>query len=1417
MVCLAEESNYPFWNYSAEAILEEYRLTDYCREIDPEPRPETNSPNYAAFRSRESKAVRILFHSLHDNFKSLVLGKKKIPEFMTAIRQRFTGEGSEATVPDITAQLIQKCPENGNVVETITRLNTKFALLSEMEKTFDEDVKIGILYGVMPDKFKSCRSLLDETKNESYSHACNTFVRAYGDTKSSADHALITCYDCGKIGHKSSECNKRNDNKNNLFCRYCKTSGHTKRECRKLKAKQSGGNRSNRHNFRNNRRSNHQNPRFQANCVGTAEAYVLITEYNNPALDLEIDTDDDMPDLISVHSDSASDSDSESDHENDHWLMDFEQPYSSDSDFSDNDDFMAEDNDGCIFAYDFESDSDSFEPVVFTMGKKSNNGPYIDSGCSVHMWNGGKEQFSDYVPLHNKFVRVGDDRKLPVLGKGTVALTNVKSDINSTVSLTETLHVPGLKKSLISVSALDDHGCTINFRKGKCEVYPSNDGLVLFSGTKVSDGSQLYQLDLEIETEANLVDYKHQNDLELMHYRFGHCHDAAIRKLPELTDGLNRISSNQRPFCVDCPLGKMQRLPKVKDGDHRATELLQIIHCDMKGPINPPTPSGMRYLLLYLDDFSGIMFPYLVKNRTNQQENFHKFRMHVEKLFGCQIEMLVFFRTDGAREFIESEFLTYLADIGIGHQLRAADQPQQLGRPERAFRTIFNMVRTMLVQSELSKTLWGQAALSSVFILNRLPTSSNPGLCTPFEMAYGYPPDLSGIRVWGSKCYAFEDDNPALANRAIECRLIGFVGEDIHAYRLLNSSTGRALTRYNVIFDESSVIKSSTASLESFDFGDISDDLDSSEEVSLPPSTTAPAPAPAPTPAPSPAPAVRRSSRPSVPRQLYDPSGNAVEVEIEDIMAILGDCYATTDAVEPRTYAQAINSEDSAKWIAAMGEEISALVSNDTWQLTPLPDGANLLKGGWVFKIKRNESGEITRYKARFVAKGYTQEHGVDFFETFAPVAKIQTIRLLFFIAVQHDVEICQFDIPNAYVKAPVEEDIFIEQPKGFIDENNPELVLKLKKALYGTKQAGRNWNKELTDFVISLGFQQSSSDPCLFYMALGNGFMLIAVYVDDIISMSTLPAEMERILKAISEKFSITNLGFPKWFLGIKITKTDNGNIILDQSRAVMDLLGKFNLSNCSVVSFPISAKTHLAKLTVDEACTTEPYRSLVGSLMYLMTSTRLDLAVAVSTLGQFMANPGPTHWSAAKRVGRYLKGTADFGLESRFTPDLDFSNLISAYCDADWATDPIDRKSFSGYVIFVGSCVISWKCKKQTAIAMSTAEAEYMALALVAMEVIWMRKLLADIGFEQTIPSTIYCDNKSAIHIATNEVISSKTKHIDIKYHFIRNHIQNGDIKLEYIPSAQNLADFFTKPLENTKFKEFRRQLNLTRTTGI
>jgi len=1437
MSVLKEERLYPLWKHSAEGLLEDFDLMKYARAANRTPRPADDHADFAAFRRKETKACRALYNSLCPvKFQSILLNIHTIDATWDAIMARFEGAGAQKSTRQQAKSLVKTvCGERENLVIYISQLNIRIKQLENQGHILDEEVKIGILFGLMPAYCRETERFLEETNCTNYTQACNAFARRFEEqlgnnsgsqpqgANSGTNQALITCYSCGENGHKSFNCPEKGNSDNNsvgrrMWCSRCKSNTHTNRTCRNKGGGRNNNNRNNRNGRRGGGRGGGKGNRFQANCVGSVDAFALITEFDGF---LDSDNDSDLPPLIDVDETSSDEFDDE-------WDFDAaDEPVAEPTLCNDTSFDFASLNfaprDESDYEWDFEdnTDTDSFA-LVTGDGNNSSTGPFIDSACSVHMWN-DRSNFIEYQPMHGRFITLGNDYRLPVLGKGKVLLQNVLSQINSTITLSDTLHVPELSKSLISVSALDDKGMEVIFDSGECNVFPNSSNEFLLKGCKVP-GSRLYQLQFD-SGEANLTDYQHDNDLELYHARMGHCSDGVLQKLTEVATGVE-ITNDTRPFCSDCPLGRMQRLPREQVSDNPAEMVLERIFCDLKGPVNPPTPSGYRYLVLFLDEFTSMKWGFLVKDRTDQLQVFKDFQSHIERFCDASIEEVPFVRTDGAREFDES-FRSYLISKGIAHELRAADQPQQMGKVEVCFRVLFNMVRCMLKSSNTPNTMWGQAALSAIFLLNRLPTSSNPGFITPFEMFYGDKPDLSKIRAWGSECYA-HSESPALGDRATKCKLIGFEGDQPHAYRLLNLSTNRVLLRRNVIFNESSVLESATRPMDSIDLDSdgnaASSDTIVAEGPELPPDPVPQQTTPAPIDVPEPLPQPRRSSRPPQPRDFlsfstrFDDNGFDIEGSKQNDIAfqILGSCFAVSDEFEPGSYNEAINCPEAPKWIEAMGEEHSALGSNDTWELVERPPDANVLKCKWVFKLKRNAQGTIVRYKARLVVCGYAMEHGIDFFETFSPVAKMQTIRLLFFLAAQFNCHMEQFDIPNAYVKAAVDEDIFIAQPEGFVDPDLPDAVLKLKKALYGLKQAGRNWNQYFKEFLLSLGLIQCNSDPCLYFMVMEGSFVIVVIYVDDVLALSPDTEAVEHIVQAADKAFNIARMGFPKWFLGIRISKDGASTIFLDQSRAVMDLLKKPEFQGLSPNQVPMSAKTQLLRLQEGQAPTSAPFRSNIGSMMYLM-NTRPDLSVSMSKLGQFLAQPSPDHYLAAKKVIRYLKGTADYGLKFAAQESIDMENCIVAFSDSDWATDLNDRKSFSGFAVYVGCCLISWKCRKQPTVALSTAEAEYLALTLAASEVLWLRDLLAELGYLQKSASTIFCDNLGTIHIANNDVVTPKVKHIAMRHHFLKENIAAGKIKIEYIPTADNIADFMTKPLEGKQFAKFRKQLMLERVIGL
>ena len=504
----------------------------------------------------------------------------------------------------------------------------------------------------------------------------------------------------------------------------------------------------------------------------------------------------------------------------------------------------------------------------------------------------------------------------------------------------------------------------------------------------------------------------------------------------------------------------------------------------------------------------------------------------------------------------------------------------------------------------------------------------------------------------------------------------------------------------------------------------------------------------------------------------------------EEYVASLAHVLAS---LEPKSYPQAVSNP---KWVDAMDKELYALDANETWEVTELPDGKKAISSKWVYKIKFFPDGTVDKYKARLVIRGFDQKEGVDYKHTFSPVAKAATIRVLIAIATAKGWPLHQLDVNNAFLHGYVEEEIYMKPPEGYT-KALPGQVCKLNKSLYGLKQASRQWNQELSKFLISLGYVQSKHDYSLFVKAKGESYTMALVYVDDILLTGNCPQEITDTKSALDKKFTIKDLGLARYFLGIELFRTDNGTH-LHQRKYVLDLLKDAGLTAAKPTSFPLPQNL---KLSLDKGSPIpdpESYRRLVGRLLYL-SMTRPDISYSVQHLSQFVSSPKEPHMQAALHLLRYLKGTISKGL---FYPVQ--SNLkVAGFSDADWASCLMTRKSLTGYCIFLGHSLISWKTKKQPTVSRSSTEAEYRSMATTTCELVWLTYLLKDLHVQVKVPITLFCDNKAAQQIAANPCYHERTKHLDIDCHFTRDKVQDGFLQTAYIPTNLQLADIMTKAL--------------------
>ncbi|GKC84779.1 retrovirus-related pol polyprotein from transposon TNT 1-94 [Tanacetum coccineum] len=458
----------------------------------------------------------------------------------------------------------------------------------------------------------------------------------------------------------------------------------------------------------------------------------------------------------------------------------------------------------------------------------------------------------------------------------------------------------------------------------------------------------------------------------------------------------------------------------------------------------------------------------------------------------------------------------------------------------------------------------------------------------------------------------------------------------------------------------------------------------------------------------------------------------------------------------------------------------------------------------WVFKNKLDKNGIVSRNKARLVAQGYNQQEGIDFDETYAPVARLESIRILLAYACAHDFKLFQMDVKSAFLNGFINEEVYVAQPPGFVDFEKPNHVFKLKKALYGLKQAPKAWYDRLKAFLLDHLYTMGLVDNTLFTKKRNSHIIIVQIYVDDIIFGSTCQELCDDFSKIMHDEFEMSMMGELNFFLGLQIKQLEDG-IFFNQSKYVKEMLKKFGLEDSKPIKTPMSSETKLTRDEDGEPIDDTKYRGMIGSLLYL-TASRPDIMFSVCLCARFQEAPKTSHLEAVKRIFRYIKGTSHLGLW--YPKGTGLETIV--YADSDHAGDYVDRKSTSGVCTFVGCCLTSWFSKKQTALAISTTEAEYVSAGKACQQALWMKQALVDYDIKlDDIP--VLCDNKGAIDLSKNPVLHSRTKHIEIRHHFLRDNVQKGNITIEKVNSEDNIADILTKPLKREPFNLLRLGLGL------
>ena len=520
---------------------------------------------------------------------------------------------------------------------------------------------------------------------------------------------------------------------------------------------------------------------------------------------------------------------------------------------------------------------------------------------------------------------------------------------------------------------------------------------------------------------------------------------------------------------------------------------------------------------------------------------------------------------------------------------------------------------------------------------------------------------------------------------------------------------------------------------------------------------------------------------------------------------------------EPKTFKEAMKGANSAEWMEAMKDELESMEKNKVWNLVNLPPNRKTIGCKWVLKIKQKADGTPEKFKARLVAKGYTQKEGIDYEETFSPVVRFASIRLLLAIVAHMDLELYQMDVKTAFLNGELNEEIYMDQPTGFEVKGQEHKVCKLNRSIYGLKQASRQWNKRFHDAMVQDQYRVLNEDHCVYIKTSKDGFVILSLYVDDILLTGNHKAFIESTKRWLSINFDMKDMGEASYVLGVKITRDRSKRLLaLSQETYVRKVLERFNMTNCKGIDTPVEKNINLSKemspknSDEKEKMKNIPYSNAVGSLMYAMMCTRPDICYGVGLVSRFQIYPGFEHWKAVKRILRYLKSTADYVLVYQ-GKDL----KLIGYSDADWAGDPDERKSTSGYAYILNGGAISWSSKKQSCIALSTMEAEYIAICSAVQEAVWLRRFLKHLSVTQDAsdPVHIWTDSTAALAYAKDPKYHGRTKHIEMKYHYVRSMIEKKRVALQHISTSLMVADPLTKPISKELFLAHVKTLGLRR----
>ena len=794
-------------------------------------------------------------------------------------------------------------------------------------------------------------------------------------------------------------------------------------------------------------------------------------------------------------------------------------------------------------------------------------------------------------------------------------------------------------------------------------------------------------------------------------------------------------------------------------------------------------------------------------------------------------------RADNGGEFVNQSLKTWLSDRAIKIETSAPYSPEQNGVSERANRTIMEGGRSLIYAKHLPLELWGEAIACAVYSLNRVCNSTSP--LTPYENWYGKKPDISHLRIFGSTAFIHvpKIERHKLESKSFKCYFVGYSLTQ-KAYRFWDPVGRKIKISRDVIFDENCNFHShfspqpdnffelcprpidpattsqqqvtNTVAITPPVAGEMDIQLESSPECSLESENTSsnhPEDNPVQTEGPDNSAITHGHDLSHGSTSIrHSPYPLRVRVPTRQWSSLLSTDVQKTEVYEPTSYSDAMECADAHLWKIAIQEEYDSLMSNKTWRLSSLPANRTSIKSRWVFKVKPGTQDSPPRYKARLVAKGFSQRPGIDFEETFSPVVKHDTLRLILSLVATLDLDMSQLDVKTAFLYGEIEEEIYLEQPEGYVIAGQEDSVCRLQKCLYGLKQASRVWNRHFDSFLKRFGLQSSDADPCLYFRRNNKEVLFVLIWVDDGLVISDDANLVTQVIEYLKKYFEM-RCTHANHFVGISITRNRRDKVLyLSQPDYIKKILKKFHMTDCHPKDLPASPGCRLVLNVGEDSLEDVPYREAIDSLLYLTIVSRPDIAFAVGQAAQFSENPQKHHWVAVRRIFAYLKGTQDYGI--RFGPNHD---CLRGYSDSDFAGDLNSRRSTTAFIFILNGGPVAWASRRQPCVTLSSTESEFVAACEAAKEAVWLKRLMKNAMPEWNESIPLMCDNQSTIQLIRNPVFHQRTKHIDVKYYFVRERQEAGDVDFAYISTNDQLADPLTKILPNPRFSSLRELMGI------